>query len=356
MDELALEMQETREFSDAGVQAEVETEEAEEKPPPPPPPPEPVPPKPETVEFSVQTEPEPEPEPEPVPEPEPKEEEKEKVEVVFAEMSIQTEEPEPEAEAEADTSTSEDESSSSTSTVLPPTPKAHPTDLPPAYNQVAGHAHTHTHPHTHTDAHDDELAVRVANETLAKWHKGLKLPIEPLSAGISEDAVEEWEALKDELGIECAAIDKLVKESARTGLPRPGIGAGAGAGKSRRNGLFNIYNTYVYGDKDRSSSSSSSNNNGNTAPMFSPSQFLLCVGASAVVAFFVGSAVAPATYTAPGSIVYYDRDAWMSFNSFQAVGEGFRGGAGGGGGGLSLWSFLGKLGGGAARSVRGFPT
>ena len=65
------------------------------------------------------------------------------------------------------------------------------TDLPPAYNQVAGHAHTHSHPHTHTDAHDDELAVRVANETLAQWHKDLKLSIEPLRAGISEDAVEE---------------------------------------------------------------------------------------------------------------------------------------------------------------------
>lgn len=251
-------------------------------------------------------------------------------------VCIQTEEPEPQAPTSVLTQTMEEEDesmASSSSTVLPPTPKAQPLeqlhdhhhDLPPSYHQVAGQD-------------QDELAVRVANETLKKWHKGLKLPIEPLSAGISEDAVEDWKALKEELGIECSAINKLVEESARTGLPR------ASSKDSRdlrhRSRFYNIYNTYVYGDKE-----------GRSLTLLPSGQFLFCIGVSAAVAFLVGTAMAP-QYSIPGGATYYDRAAWTSFNSIQAVGEGFPGD----GSSVAFWSFLGKLGGGAARTLRGWPT
>ena len=221
--------------------------------------------------------------------------------------------------------------SSSSSTLRPPTPKAQPFDkehehhhdLPPSYNQVAGQD-------------QDELAVRVANETLRKWHKGLKLPIEPLRGGISEDAIEDWKALKEELGVECSAIEKLVEESARTGLPRPSKGARA----RHRGRFYNIYNTYVYGDKE----------GGSSWPLLSGGQFLFCIGASAAVAFLIGHAMAP-QYAIPGGATYYDRAAWASFNSIQAAGEGFPGDSS-----AAFWSFLGKVGGDAARSLRGWPT
>lgn len=250
-------------------------------------------------------------------------------------VSIQTEEAEPEASTSANSQLVDEDDeamASSSSTLLPPTPKAQPLDelhphhhdLPPSYHQVAGQDH-------------DDLAVRVADETLKKWHKGLKLPIEPLTGGISEDAIEDWKALKEELGIECSAIEKLVEESTRTGLPRSAKDA---RGSRHRSRFYNIYNTYVYGDKD-----------GRSSALLSSGQFLFCVGASAAVAFLVGNAMAP-QYSIPGGATYYDRAAWTSFNSIQAVGEGFPGD----GSSVAFWGFLGKLGGGAARTLRGWPT
>ena len=267
---------------------------------------------------SIQTDPEPEPQ-----------------RAQVSSVCIQTEATEPEVpmSVQGSEEDSYESMASSSSTVLPPTPKAQPMaqlhdhqhDLPPSYHQVAGQD-------------QDELAVRVANETLKKWHKGLKLPIEPLSGGISEDAVEDWKALKEELGFDCSAIDKLVEESARTGLPRSS--SKDARGSRHRSRFYNIYNTYVYGDKD-----------GRSLTLLPSGQFLFCIGVSAAVAFLVGNAMAP-QYSIPGGATYYDRAAWTSFNSIQAVGEGFPGD----GSSVAFWSFLGKLGGGAARSLRGWPT
>lgn len=263
-------------------------------------------------------------------------------------MSIQTE-PEPEAsvhvrntvDAEiqtdafpAETSPTpplvedEDESmASSSSTLLPPTPKAQPrslpphthSDLPPSYTQVAGQD---------TDA----LALRVANETLKQWHKGLKLPIEPVAGGISEEAAEDWKALKEELGVECTAIDKLIEESSKNSQPRA-----PKTPRSRKGRFYNIYNTYVYGgDRDGGS-------------LVSTGQFLFCIGVSAAVAFLVGQAMAP-HQSIPGGPTYYDRVAWSAFNSMQHAGEGFPGD------GAALWNVLGRMSGGAVRNIRGWPT
>lgn len=295
-----IQLDEVKEYSDAGIQHDLATR-----------------------SFFVQTDPEPRP--------------------IVASSSIQTDEtscnsmstqtdPQPTVvemiiQTEPATEEEDEPLASSSSTVRPPTPKAqplqqlhsHPHDLPPSYNQVAGHD-------------QDELARRVANETLKKWHKGLKLPIEPVAGGISEDAVEDWKALKEELGIECEAIERIVEGSGRTGLPRP-------SKTPRRNRFYNIYNTYVYGDRS-----------GGNAGLLSNGQFIVCIGLSAI-AFVVGSSMATPHYAVPGGPTYYDRAAWASFNSMRAVGEGFPGD-----GSTAFWGFLGRLGGNAARTLQGWPT
>ncbi len=279
------------------------------------------PPKILTASFSIQTEESPvsttstQTEPESIPIP-----------AVTVEREIQTDEWQPESLISVQTTEEDDDAlASSSSTLIPPTPKAqhdhlhpHSSDLPPAYDKVTG----------------EDMALRVANETLKTWHPGLKLPIEPLVNGISEDAIEEWKALKEELGVECTAIEKLVEESARSNQPRP---TREGKSSRRKSGRFyNIYNTYVYGDPEGGSNISG--------------QLVVCVGVSALVAFLMGQAMAP-QYAIPGGVTYYDRAAWSSFNSMQAAGEGFAGDST-----TAVWSFLGRLGGGAARTLRGWPT
>lgn len=238
---------------------------------------------------------------------------------VTAEMEIQTDEPEAERSQESELDVNDDSLASSSSTLVPATPKAekaqldaHAHDLPPAYAES-----------------QEELAVRVADETLKTWHKGLKLPIQAVAGGVSEEAIEDWRALKAELGVECGAIDRVIEESTRPGFARP----------AKRSRFYNIYNTYVYGGKGYA--------------LLSNSQIMFLVGATAAGAFLLGQFVtlhnaAPLSGFGP---TYYDRAAWSSFNSIQAAGEGFPGDAP-----AAFWGFLGRLGGGAARTLRGFPT
>ncbi|KAJ3483586.1 hypothetical protein NLI96_g6211 [Meripilus lineatus] len=292
-------------------------------------------PPPLTVAADIQTDPIPEPTPPPLPE-------TCSVEVQTDEIEEEVSEPEPEPEPEASTSTASvgistsideelDSLASSSSTILPPTPKSEHQphthehhDLPPAYDQAS-----------------EDLALRIANETLKTWHKGTKFPFQPIEGGISEEVIEDWKALKEELGVECVAIDKLIEESGISPKPR----AATATAKHRRSRFYNIYNTYVYGDRSSSSS---------TASHHSFGQLLFAVGASAAVAFLVGHAMAP-PYAVPGGATYYDRAAWESFNSVRMGGEGFAG-DGGAAAGAALWGFIGRIGGGAARTLRGWPT
>lgn len=215
---------------------------------------------------------------------------------------------------------------SSSSTLVPPTPKPaiaslHP-DLPPAYNQV-------------TEQDQDEQKWRVATETLKHWHKGVNIPFEPVPGGVSEDAVEHWKSLQDELGIGCMVVDEVIATSEKTGQPRS-----TKDGK-RRSKFYNIYNTYVYGHgKDGPSS----------FPTSFASQIALCMGASAFVVLALGPYVIP-HYAIPGGPTYYDRSAWHAFNSMQATGEGFSPDSA-----TAVWSFIGRVGDGAARIARGWPT
>ena len=53
----------------------------------------------------------------------------------------------------------------------------------------------------------------MAAETLKKWHHGMKIPFEAAPRGVSDDALEEWKALKEELGVECEVIDRVLRKS-----------------------------------------------------------------------------------------------------------------------------------------------
>lgn len=246
-------------------------------------------------------------EPEPVPAPK-----------VTVDMDIQTD------IVADDVTVREEEGASSSTTVVPPTPKSSTIeppapDMPPSYSQTQ---------------QDEQL--RIAAETLHKWHPGVTGPFETVATGISEDAIEEWKALKEELGVDCLVIDKILEDSPKTGEPRP-----MKDGKRRKSGRFyNIYNTYVYGSKDGNDSPSGSN---------IATQVLLCVGASALVFLAMRPLMVPHyVHTGPS---YYDRMAWNTFNSMYPHGEGFSAD-----GTAAVWSLFGRMGGGAARIVRGWPT
>jgi hypothetical protein len=221
-------------------------------------------------------------------------------------------------------------SSSSSLTIIPSTPKSHPKQLledqPPAYGDI-----------TTSDQQDRER--RIAAEILQEWHQGVKIPFQPVEGGISEEVAREWKALKEELGVECAVIDKIVASSERSAPPN-----GNGNGKKRRSRFYNIYNTYVYGANKSSSSSTSSGTIGMAG------QALMVVGVSALAMLVMSPYVVP-HYSVPGGATYYDRTAWHSFNSMQAAGEGFSPD-----GTAAVWNFLGRVGGGAARIARGWPT
>ncbi|KAF9001588.1 hypothetical protein BDQ17DRAFT_1391057 [Cyathus striatus] len=196
---------------------------------------------------------------------------------------------------------------SSSSTIIPPTPKAHNRhleelhghlDQPPAYNQI-------------NVQEREERDWQVASETLKKWHGDTQIPFEGVSGGVTPETIEEWKALKEELGVDCTVIDKIIEASARV---------------PRRGRLYNIYNTYIFGDKSNSLSLSGL-----------ASQAVAVMGVSAVVILAVTPYMVP-QYNIPGGPTAYDRSAWSSFNTMQAGGEGF-----GHDGTAAVLGFLGAL-------------
>ncbi|KAJ6620038.1 hypothetical protein B0H10DRAFT_1876306 [Mycena sp. CBHHK59/15] len=235
------------------------------------------------------------------------------------EMEVQTEEPEPE-EPQASTSSAVSDTKSSTAT-------ATPTDAPPAYKQVL------------SAEEQEEHDWRVTVATLKKYHPGA-LVEEGVPGGVSLDALEDWRALKEELGVECLVVDKILANSPKTGLPRAPSDADAPRA-GRRSRFYNIYNTYVYGPARHS----------NANPLPAIPQPALWVGGTVLAFLVLGPSVMIPYYSVPGGPTPYDRAVWSSFNTMHAAGEGFSGD-----GTEAVWSFLGRVGGGAARIVRGWPS
>ena len=273
------------------------------------------------------------------------------------EVEVQTEEP---ITSRSPSPQEDDEAlASSSSTVLPPTPKPNPTpldfvttnpptDLPPSYNQVTSETPSHDILHlldtedlsfSHIPDPGKRRDLRIAVETLRIWHNNLEVPLRS-SVEVSADILEEWRALKAEVGIGCRVLDRALEDAAAAAA----IKNAAPSSRRRKTGRFyNIYNTYVYGGDGYNGLAGKMPWNGLA------SHALLCVGASAVV-FFVMSPFLAHQYIVPGGPSYYDRSAWSSFNTMHPAGEGFAGE-----GNIAVWNFLGRLGGGAARIARGWP-
>lgn len=244
---------------------------------------------------------------------------------ILVEMEVQTDEIDVDEASSSDHHEGEESMASSSSTLLPPTPKPsieqlHPHDLPPTYDR-------------------SELDFRIA-EAIKDLHPGSTRPNEVLGRiGVSEDALEEWKALKAELGVECLVIEKVLQEIPRSGHPRPStssVRSSSSSSSSNKGRFYNIYNTYIYG--------------GETGGPGVLTNMVLCAGASAV-AFVLMANLGSPQYHIPGGPTYYDRAAWTSFNTMQASGEGFAAD-----GANAFWDLVGRLSGNAARIVQGWPT
>lgn len=247
---------------------------------------------------------------------------------ILVEMQIQTDETDFDDTASNGQHEGMESLASSSSTLIPPTPKPsveplHPHDMPPTYDR-------------------SELDFRVA-EAIKDLHPGSTRPNEALRRiGVSDDALEEWRALKAELGVECAVIDKVLQDIPKSGRPRPSTSSAFSSSSSnsssssRKGRFYNIYNTYVYGGES-----------GGPGVL---TNMILCAGASAV-AFVLMAHFGNPQYHIPGGPTYYDRAAWTSFNAMQASGEGF-----GADGTSAFWDLIGRLSGDAARIVQGWPT
>ena len=170
---------------------------------------------------------------------------------------------------------------------------------------------------------------RAALDVLRKWH-GVKV-LGGLPNGISQDTVEDWVALKRELGVECAVIDKIIEQSTKHGrLSRRDYARRYVEGGKRK--FYNIYNTYVLGG-DTSGSAGRPGGAGGRS-LDSMGNVIYSVGfaalgaCSAVVLMHLGNGAMTEPLVAPGSPIYADRALWTSANAMVGVvGEGFGGGS-----------------------------
>ncbi|KAL5504361.1 hypothetical protein ACEPAH_8435 [Sanghuangporus vaninii] len=217
-------------------------------------------------------------------------------------------------------------------------------DLPPSYAESSQSAED-----------QEQRDMRIASEAILRWHKGLDVPLSPLPKGISDDALEEWAALKQEIGFDCLAIDKVLEMSLKTGCSRDGTRSErsstaapteVSSASSRRSRLYNIYNTFVYGkpDAERDQERDRSLAAGLT-------QAAVVLGGCIVAAGLLSGPYLHPQYNIPGGPTYYDRAAFSEFNNLAPVGEGFVPD-----GAATVWDFLGRIGGEAARMARGWPS
>jgi hypothetical protein len=139
-----------------------------------------------------------------------------------------------------------------------------------------------------------DLQKQIAMNTLKDWHPCRHSSMVSVPQGVSQEALDDWDDLKREIGIECNVINRALEASQRIPTSR-----------RRKSGsrFYKIYNTYIFGD------------NGIPA-----SSIYTALGVVAV-------AVLVQPFFAPGfsnlGPSYHDRLAWASANTVQATGEGF---------------------------------
>lgn len=226
------------------------------------------------------------------------------------------------------------------------TPKTEQRDLPPSYDDAAS---------SRAQQHRD---LQVAADAIAKWHRGLEVPLSPVQGGVSVDALEAWATLKEEMGFECLAIERVLEMSLKNG-PRhdhstsivrsiattsssPSSSSTSSSSSRRKGKFYNIYNTFVCGARDDDADHSLAAGLTRAAVVLG-----VCMLGAGMLA---GQGTLQPAYSVPGGPTYYDRAAWSEFNRLYPVGEGFVPD-----GAMGLWDFLGRVGGGAARMARGWP-
>ena len=177
---------------------------------------------------------------------------------------------------------------------------------------------------------------KVAAQILKQWHEGLKVPFGPIPGGVSEDAIEEWAALKKELGLECSVIDKIINISTKTGQRRPRPAA-TPTGPSPLTRLYNFMNRHLVKPKAKQEESADSSDDeeesenvvarkpkklGTTAfPL--ATQVMFGLGVWLMVVAVVTPHAAP-LFDVPGVPTYTDRLFWTAYNAMSGVmGQGF---------------------------------
>ena len=216
--------------------------------------------------------------------------------------------------------------------------RAMPRDSPPSYAESS-------------KAEGDDLEnIGGAFKAVQEWHPRLEMPLSPVAGGISEDALEEWAAVKREMGFECLAIEKVIEMSLKTGRPRSSDAStsSSASSSSRKSRFYNIYNTFV-SDRTRDQTE----HDRSLAAGLTQAAMILgaCVLAAGVLSAAPSIQSQYDGYGVPGGPSYYDRAAWNEFNRLYPVGEGLAAN-----GAASVWDVLGRITGGAARMARGWPT
>ena len=139
--------------------------------------------------------------------------------------------------------------------------------------------------------------------------------------GISREALEEWRNLKEETGVDCLVIERLLESAAGSSSSSAASTSDASAPR-RRSRFYNIYNTYIYPE---------STPGGLNRPQFSWVHLSVGVLSTAIVFYLSSAAQAPQYQMIPGGPTVYDREAWNAFNRLAGGSEGMRVAAGGGG-------------------------
>lgn len=218
-----------------------------------------------------------------------------------------------------------------------------PRDLPPSYAETS-----------RAGAEDAEEPQNVTGtyDAVRSWHHGLEVPLSPVAGGISEDAVEEWNALKQEMGFECLAIEKVIEMSIKTGRPRSSdASTSTSSSPPRKSRFYNIYNTFV-SDASRARDRETERDRSLAAGLTQAAIVLgVCVLAAGILSAAPSFHSQYDGYGVPGGPSYYDRAAWSEFNRLYPVGEGLVAD-----GAASVWDVVGRITGGAARMARGWPT
>ncbi|KAG8813520.1 hypothetical protein FRC17_001541 [Serendipita sp. 399] len=173
-------------------------------------------------------------------------------------------------------------------------------------------------------------------EILRKWH-GVKV-LGPLPGGVSQEAIDDWHALKRELGIKCPIIEEIIEQSDKQ-TSRSRLPSGFGLSPMRRESarryveggkrrFYNIYNTYILGGDQASTSSStttaSRDTNNNVVNVVAAGKWVVAFGAWSAFLLWYGSGGDLSQVAAPGSPNYTDHALWTSFNTLAGgAGEGF---------------------------------